>query len=86
VNVFNADELELDVLVKILIFVPFASSPVSHGIYLEQKENLYLMESLLNLSTYLRPSVHDIHELGIRVRFQNAVEHLLIFQAASAEP
>jgi len=37
VNVFNADELELDVLVKILIFVPFAGSPVSHGIYLREK-------------------------------------------------
>lgn len=32
VNVFNAAELEFNILVKVLVLVAFAGGPVSHGI------------------------------------------------------
>lgn len=49
VNVFNAAELEFNILVKVLVLVAFTGGPVSHGVDLNEHQQSGLLKTINRL-------------------------------------
>jgi hypothetical protein len=56
-NVFNAQEVKLDIFIEVFILIAFPSSAVCHGIYLENKKHFWVCD-LKEAETISKEKIH----------------------------
>lgn len=85
VDVLNADELETNVGVVVLVLVAFTCCAVRQGVQLQGAKTTVarLRTPVWNVSNqsspYLWPSIHDVDESTVVIGFADGLQHALVF-------
>lgn len=88
-NVLNAKEMELDVLVKGLVLIALAGGTIGHGIDLQTRGVtiglLFTYCFICICCTYARSRIHNEHVIGIGIGFAYGLQHLLVLETTGTE-